>query len=219
MKLDILKLGKHDYDKTLEIQYDLLKKRQNGEIGDTLILVEHPNVITLGRNAEESNIIFSKEYLKSIGIDVFNIGRGGDVTYHGPGQIVGYPIVNFKHLKLGVREFVESLEEVFIQLLKDNYNIIAGRHPKHRGVWIGDKKITAIGLSIKKWVTMHGFAFNVNTNLDNFKYIVPCGITDMGVTSLEQLIGKKSDLDKMNELVLKYFIKIFNVNDYKEITL
>ena len=217
MKLNVLLLGRCNYEKALDIQHSILEKRQKGELGDTLILVEHPPVITIGRGGEASNVVASKEYLESMGIDVFETNRGGDVTYHGDGQIVGYPIVNLKELQMGVRDFVHKLEDIFIQLLKDKYNIDAGRYPEYTGVWIGNKKITAIGLAVKRGVTMHGFAFNVNTNLQHFQLIVPCGITDKEVTSLEKLTGEKADFYEMNKQVLEYYCKTFNYEGYEEL--
>lgn len=210
MKLNVLNLGRCEYEKALEIQYDMLKKRQDGIIEDTLILVEHPPVITLGRQAERAHIIGAEKLLQKNGIKIFETNRGGDVTYHGPGQIVGYPIFNIRESKMGIRQFVENLEEVFIRLLKDKYNINAHRNKEHTGVWIGNYKIAAIGLAVKRGVTMHGFAFNVNTNLDHFKFIVPCGISDKGVTSVESLVGKPVDFDEENKSVLKYFSEVFN---------
>ncbi|WP_432403034.1 lipoyl(octanoyl) transferase LipB [Wukongibacter sp. M2B1] len=217
MKLNVLLLGRCEYKKALEIQCDILKKRQNGDIEDTLILVEHLPVITMGRRAEKAHIIGSEKLLNKNGIKVFETNRGGDVTYHGPGQIVGYPIFDLKRYGMGIRRFVENLEEVFISLLKDIYNIDAGRNEENTGVWIGRNKITAIGLAVKRGVTMHGFAFNVNTNLDHFKFIVPCGIRDKGVTSVAELVGKTVDFEKEEKHVLEYFCKIFNYSGYDEV--
>ncbi|WP_053956056.1 lipoyl(octanoyl) transferase LipB [Inediibacterium massiliense] len=219
MKLNVLFLGKCEYEKALKIQYELLRKRQNNEIEDTLILVEHPPVITLGRRAQKGHILKSKEFLKKEGIDVFQINRGGDVTYHGDGQIVGYPIIHLKSISIGIRNFVNNLEELFIQLLYDKYHIVAGRDPKHTGVWVGEQKIVAIGLAVKRGVTMHGFAFNVNTNLDHFKWIIPCGIENRGVTSIQNMTEKNFDFQKANQFVFNYFLKIFHYETYKEVTL
>lgn len=219
MKLNVLFLGKCDYDRALDIQYNILEKRQKDEIGDTLILVEHPAVITIGRNGKETNVVASEEYLKSQGIAVFDTNRGGDVTYHGPGQIVGYPIIKLNKLGIGVRDFVKGLEEIFIKLIKGTYNIEAGRDTENTGVWIGNDKITAIGLAVKRGVTMHGFAFNVNTILEHFLLIVPCGITGKGVTSIEKLSGKKEDFEEMNKRVLEYFCREFGYDGYEEMKL
>ena len=216
--LNLLNLGKYDYDKALEIQYQLLKRRQDGEIHDTLILVEHPAVITLGKNASSENIIASERELNKLGIQTFETNRGGDVTYHGEGQIVGYPIVNLIENKIKVRSFVEKLEEVFVQVLKE-YNLEASGSSQDIGVWIGSEKITAIGLAVKRGVTMHGFAFNVNTNLDHFQYIIPCGIRDKGVTTLEKLVGRKVDFNYMNRRVLEEFVRAYDYEVVREMSL
>ncbi|MDF2840661.1 MAG: lipB [Clostridia bacterium] len=217
MKLNVIFLGKCNYEKAVEIQFKVLEKRQKGEIDDTLILVEHPPVITIGRGGDAANVVASEEYLNSMGIDVVRTNRGGDVTYHGDGQIVGYPIINLKNLGMGIRDFVNNLEEIFIQLLKDKYDIEAGRYPEFTGVWIKNRKITAIGLAVKRGITMHGFAFNVNTNLEHFQLIVPCGITGKEVTSVEKLTGSKVDFDEVNKLTLEYYCKIFNYDGYQEL--
>jgi lipoyl(octanoyl) transferase len=218
MKLNVIFLGRCEYEKALEIQYDILRKRQQGEIGDTIILVEHPPTLTLGRNAIASNIVISEEYAKENGITIYQTNRGGDVTYHGPGQIVGYPIINLKEKKMGVKDFVGNLEETFIQLLKDKYQIDTGRHEKHTGVWVGDEKILAIGIAVKHGVTMHGFAFNVSTNLEHFTWIIPCGISDKGVTSVENIVGNPVDFEKMNRTVIEYFCKVLNYDNFEELT-
>lgn len=210
--LNILSLGRCEYEKALAIQYDILKKRQEGNIEDTLILVEHPPVLTMGRQAEKANIICSEILLENNGIKIFETNRGGDVTYHGPGQIVGYPILDLKKYDMRVKWFVRNIEEVFIRLLMDRYNINASRSNGQIGVWVDNDKITAIGLSVKRGVTMHGFAYNVNTNLDHFNLIIPCGITDKGVTSIEQLVGKTVDFEKEKDAVIEYFCKEFNYN-------
>jgi lipoyl(octanoyl) transferase len=220
MKLNVLRLGRCDYKKAWDIQHDILEKRQKGELGDTLILVEHPPVITLGRNAIESNVVVPEKYLKDNGIGIYNIERGGDVTYHGPGQIVGYPIVGLRDKGIGIREFVERLENTFITLLKENYDIDSGINPEFPGVWVGSNKIVAIGLAVKRGVTMHGFAFNVNTNLEHFKLIVPCGISgDKGVTSLQRITGNDIDFDNANNIVLDYFYKTFEYDGLEELSL
>lgn len=210
--LNILSLGRCEYEKALAIQYDILKKRQEGNIEDTLILVEHPPVLTMGRQAEKANIICSEILLKNNGIKVFETNRGGDVTYHGPGQIVGYPILDLKKYDMRLKWFVRNIEEVFIRLLMDKYNINASRSNGQIGVWVDNDKITAIGLSVKRGVTMHGFAYNVNTNLNHFNLIIPCGITDKGVTSIKQLVGKTVDFEKEKDVVIEYFCKVFNYN-------
>ncbi|MZQ96397.1 MAG: lipoyl(octanoyl) transferase LipB [Acidaminobacter sp.] len=213
--LQILNLGVCDYLSAYQIQLDLVAKRQKSEIEDTLILVEHPPVITLGKSAEDGHILFAEDYLREQGVEIHKIERGGDVTYHGPGQIVGYPIFDIKHGGIGIRTFVENLEQLFIRLLKEEFDIPAGKDPVHTGVWVNGSKITAIGLAVKRGVTMHGFAFNVNTNMSHFQLIVPCGIADRGVTSLEMLTGETQDYARTTELVAAYFCKVFGYEGVK----
>jgi lipoyl(octanoyl) transferase len=216
MLLNVVLLGKYEYGKALEIQYELLAKRQRGEIEDTLLLVEHDPVITLGKNAERLNIRATAKQLEESGISIYNTDRGGDVTYHGYGQIVGYPIINLKSKEIGIKNFVRTLEELFIRMLKEKYDIDAGRDEHHAGVWVNDDKIVAIGLSVKRCVTMHGFAFNVSTNLEHFKYIVPCGIRDKGVTSLQKLIGERfRDAEIEYGSIIEYFCDLFSYEGFK----
>jgi len=213
MNLNIVKLGNMDYAEALSIQEKLLELRQKNKISDTFLLVEHPPTLTLGKRGEYSNILLPLEELRKKGIGIYEINRGGDVTYHGPGQLVGYPIVNLNELGLGVKEYVWKLEEVFIRLLGEKYNIKAHREDnKYTGVWVDESKITAIGIAVKHWVTMHGFAFNINTNLEHFKWINPCGITDKGVVSLEKLLGKPGDFKELQNTVVDYFCEIFKFN-------
>lgn len=219
MKLNVLFLGKCDYERSFNIQNAILEKRKKDEISDTLILVEHPAVITLGKNNDDSNVMVSKEYLNSLNIELVKATRGGDVTYHGEGQIVGYTIVKLRELGGGIKKFVNNIEEVFIDLLKDKYNIDAKRDQEFTGVWVDDGKITAIGLSVSGGVTMHGFAFNVNTNLAHFDLIIPCGISDKKVTSIEKLIGKKANYNELVKDVIKYYCKIFDYDGFEMLSL
>ncbi len=213
MKLTILNKSLVDYGEALKLQKDLMVKRQNEEINDTLILLEHPPVITKGKRTEDHHIILSDEILKKQGIGLYEIDRGGEATYHGPGQLVGYLIFNLYSKQRELKKFIANVEEIFINLLKDEYGIISDRDLKHRGVWVGNEKITAIGISIHKAVTMHGFAFNINTNLDHFNWIIPCGITDRGVTSIKKITGENQDMDKLKDLTGKYLSKIFKYED------
>ncbi len=216
--LNLLYLGKCEYEKALDIQFRLLKKRQQGEIDDTLILVEHPAVITLGKSASDKHVVASEKELSRQGIQRFETNRGGDVTYHGEGQIVGYPIVNLIENKIKVRSFVEKMEDVFVNILKD-FDLQAQGSSKDIGVWVGNEKITAIGLAVKKGVTMHGFAFNVNTNLEHFQYIIPCGIQDKGVTTLEKLTGESQNFSRMNERVAEEFRNVYGYQSVRKMTL
>lgn len=205
--LEIVKTGIMDYEKSLGLQYELHEKRVCDKITDTLVITEHPHVFTMGRRASDSDFKIPKNEIGKTGIKIKNIKRGGEITYHGPGQLVFYIICRIENR--GIKEFVHKLEEVSIKFLSDNYNIKAVRHEKHRGAWIGRKKIAAIGLEIKKNVTMHGFSININTDLKYYDLIVPCGITDMGVTSLKEITGHKADMDKTAGLIKDSFCKVF----------
>lgn len=198
-----------DYQSALDMQFELLEKRQNNLIPDTLILVEHPPTITLGRRAVEADILANKKILKETGVEICKINRGGEVTYHGPGQIVGYLIFDLKNFNRDVRTFVINIEEAIIQVLKEEFDIIGERNPLNNGVWVGPKKITAIGIGIKQWVTMHGFAFNINTNLEHFKWIVPCGMENAEMTSLEQITGKQYNIEAIKPKLIEKFKQIF----------
>jgi len=213
MDLNIVRLGKMDYGKALDIQERLLAARQGGRIGDTLLLVEHPPVLTVGRRGSDANIRVSREWLADHGVTVYPVNRGGDVTYHGPGQIVGYPIMDLTGHGRDIKAFVSGIKDVFIRLLAEEYGIEAtGGEGEYTGVFVGEEKITAIGIAVKRWVTMHGFAFNVNTDLNHFDWIVPCGLADRGVTSLEKLLGSPRDFDRMNEIVARYFCESFGMD-------
>ena len=220
MQLNVINLGKIEYDEVFKIQQEIVKLRQDKLINDTLLLLEHLPVITIGRSGDNENIIVPQEFLKENNINIHYVNRGGDVTYHGLGQIVGYPIIDLANHGKDLKLYVSKLEEVIIKLLKEEFNIHAYTNDmKYTGVWVDDNKITAIGVLIKRWVTMHGFAFNVNTNLDHFKWIIPCGIQDKGVTSLKTLLGKELDLNIINELIVKHFCDIFGYDDINECSL
>ncbi len=211
MRMNVLDLGMCDYERAFGIQLETVGKVQSGEAADTLILVEHPPVITLGRNSLEGNVLMLPEQLKEKGIALHQTNRGGDVTYHGPGQLVGYPIFDLKNRHGGsIRIFVNNLEEVFIRLLEDSWGIEAHRDPCNAGVWIGREKIVALGLAVKRGVTMHGFAFNVQPDLSHYQAIVPCGLADRGVTSLERITGLKTDMATVKALVQEAFIRQYH---------
>ena len=213
MELIVTKLGRMDYREALSLQEKLLGLRQQAGISDILLLVEHPPVLTLGRRGKRHNILLPADELRKKGIAIYEVNRGGDVTYHGPGQLVGYPIMDLKQHGADIKSFVWGLEEVFIRLLKEQYEITASRdEKKYTGVWVENQKITAIGIAVNRWATMHGFAFNINTNLEHFRWINPCGITDKGVTSLAQLTGSICDFDKVTAKVVEYFTEIFGMN-------
>jgi lipoyl(octanoyl) transferase len=201
-------LNRIAYAEAHELQKQLHEARKRDEIPDTLLLLEHPHVITLGRAAERNNIIASPELLSERGVEVFETGRGGDVTYHGPGQLVGYPIINLAPDRCDLRRYVRDLQEVLIRAARD-FGVKADRHPQHIGVWARDEKLAAIGIRISRWVTMHGFAFNVTTDLNYFQLIVPCGIPDHGVTSLEKLTGQRIALTEVAARAAHHFGEIF----------
>jgi lipoyl(octanoyl) transferase len=195
-KCELRDLGRLDYEAALALQKELVERRKRGEIPDQFLLLEHPHVITLGRNARGEHLLAGPEILARAGIAVYATDRGGDVTYHGPGQIVGYPILDLRAWKRDVVAYVRSLEQVLIDALA-RFAIRAGRLEGCTGVWVEDRKIAAIGVHISRWITSHGFALNVTTDLDYFRYIVPCGLT-RPVTSMraegasasrEQVIG------------------------------
>jgi lipoyl(octanoyl) transferase len=221
LEIDVVNLGLMDYNKALEIQIGKWQRVANEEERDTLFLVEHPPVITLGVRGKKENILVPEEELEKMGVSVVQVSRGGDVTYHGPGQIVGYPVMNLKHFGRDIHYFVEKIEDTFIKLLKDDYGIDACRGDKtYTGVWVGNDKITAIGIQVKRWTTMHGFAFNVNTDLSHFNWIIPCGLSDRGVTSLQKLTNRKQDMNKLFKRTAEAFCESFGVTpnfvDYNE---
>jgi lipoyl(octanoyl) transferase len=208
--IEVRRLGVVSYAEGLEIQKALVAQRKAGEIPDQLLLLEHPPVITLGvktRNGR-SHIIAPADLLDAQGVEVFETGRGGDVTYHGPGQLVGYPIIDLKPDRCDVHQYVRDLEEVMIRMAAA-FGVEAGRIPGLTGAWVGNDKLAAIGVRIARWVTSHGFAFNVNTSLAHFDFIVPCGITDKGVTSLEKLIGRPVSMAEVEESAIDAFRQVF----------
>jgi len=200
MRLTICRMGKMSYDLALKLQYELVAARLENRIDNTLLLLEHPPVLTMGTRADPANIYLPREQLAAAGVDIYEVNRGGDVTYHGPGQIVGYLIVQLKELDLSIRQFIQTIEESLIDVLQQ-FGIIADfRRDKYTGVWVGDRKIVAFGIAVQHGVTMHGFAFNVNTDLCHYDWINPCGLS-MGVTSVANEIGHKVDIDMVYDLV------------------
>lgn len=206
----VLLEGALEYKESLDLQKKLLNLRQKDLINDFLLVLEHPPIITLGKSANASHILFSNETLKVLGVKVYQSDRGGDVTYHGPGQIVGYPIMDIRKNNISIKKYIWMLEQMFIELLKNEYFIPAYREAQNRGVWVNDQKITAIGCAVKSGVTTHGFAFNVSTNLKHFELINPCGIIDKGVTSLEAVLGDPIDFNQVKQIVVDYFCQTFN---------
>jgi lipoyl(octanoyl) transferase len=182
-----------------------------------LLLCQHPHVFTLGKSGKAENLLVNDEQLKQIKATYYKINRGGDITYHGPGQLVGYPILDLDNFFTDIHKYLRLLEEAIIKTCAD-YNIVTGRYPGYTGVWLDAdqptaRKICAMGVRCSRWVTMHGFAFNVNTNLDYFKHIVPCGIDDKAVTSLEQELGHKIDMEEVKKKFLVHFENIFEAKN------
>jgi lipoyl(octanoyl) transferase len=212
--LNYCDLNNIDYQEAWDLQKEILEMRVDEKINDILFLLEHPHTYTLGKVADKRNLIGSVDYLMQNKISVFDIDRGGDITYHGPGQIVGYPIIDLKKWKQDTHRYLRSLEEVIIKTCSE-YGLKGVRDSKYTGVWIGDKKIAAIGIKVSRWVTMHGFAFNINTDLDFFSGIIPCGIVDKGVTSLKNELSKSIDISEVKEKLVNNFKNIF---DYEDVT-
>ena len=200
------------YGEALALQRALVEDRRANRIPDTLLLVEHPHVLTLGVRGDggRSHILATAEALASRGVDSHETGRGGDLTYHGPGQLVGYPIIDLKPDRCDVHRYVRDLEDVLIRTASD-YGVAAARVDGLTGVWVGQEKLAAIGVRIARWITSHGFALNVTTNLDYFSLIVPCGIADRGVTSLAQLTGLNFDPVEVAGQVAEHFANVFNL--------
>lgn len=213
--VDLLLLDETPYNQVWELQRSIFQDLIEAKANDTLILCEHPPVFTLGRVTEEVNILFTDEVLAKIGAEKFEIERGGDVTFHGPGQLVGYPILNLSHFKEDLGWYLRSLEEVIIKTLA-SYNIIGFRIAGRTGVWVGEsnneRKICAIGIKASHWCTMHGFAFNINTDLSYFDHIIPCGISDRGVVNLSELVQEPITVSEVKTRLATFFEEIFEVH-------
>lgn len=210
-------LGLIDYQEAWDLQKEILDIRYKNEISDMLFLLEHPHTYTLGKVADKNHLIGSDEYLEENKISVYDIDRGGDITYHGPGQIVGYPIINLNDWEKDTHKYLRALEEVIIRVCKE-YGLNAERNSNHTGVWLENKKIAAIGIKVSRWITMHGFAFNVNTDLSLFQGIIPCGINDKEVTSLQRELGENLNLEKVKELLLTNFLEVFNYKYFSTVS-
>lgn len=217
-------LGTIDYKKAWDFQEKLFneainKKIKGNNILNYLLFCEHPHVYTLGRNGKKENLLISEEQIRLINASYYHINRGGDITYHGPGQIVVYPIFDLEELGLTLKQYIENLEQIIIDCLAD-YNITAGRLAGATGVWLDsgikgrERKICAIGVRISRFVTMHGLAFNVNTNLDYFNYINPCGFVDKGVTSMKEELKKEQSLDEVKQNLLKHFTQSLHLSEF-----
>jgi lipoyl(octanoyl) transferase len=210
--LQVRRLGRVAYADGLALQQELVEQRRRNEIPDQLLLLEHPPVVTLGvkvRN-DRSHVLATPERLASLGVELHETGRGGDVTYHGPGQVVGYPILDLRPDRCDVHAYVRDLEEVMIRAAR-RFGVEATRVEGLTGIWVGNEKLAAIGVRISRWITSHGFAFNVNTNLSHFSLIVPCGITDRGVTSLEKLLGHSVPMAEVGDALEAAFLERFSI--------
>ena len=215
-------LGIVDYKKVWDYQEELFanvlvhRKQSEETLSGYLLFCEHPHVYTLGKSGQNTNLLISDQMLKQIGATYYHVNRGGDITYHGQGQIVAYPIFDLELLKIGLKEYIHLLEEVVIKTLED-FGITSSRLDSSTGVWLDagqegkERKICAIGVRANRFVTMHGLAFNVNTNLDYFSYINPCGFADKGVTSMQKELGMKIDFETVQQVMLKYFVEVFGI--------
>jgi len=201
-------LGIVGYDDGLHLQESAIEHLRSGEAPEQLLLLEHPHVFTLGRGADSSNILADPLQIQTNSVEVHETGRGGDVTYHGPGQLVGYPIINLKPDRCDVHRYVRDLEEALIRTISE-FGVTGTRIKGLTGVWVGNDKIAAIGVRIARWITSHGFALNVNTDLSYFNMIVPCGITDKGVTSLSRLLGSQIPMSDVARVVSSQFAQVF----------
>ncbi|NJK86730.1 MAG: lipoyl(octanoyl) transferase LipB [Bacteroidales bacterium] len=218
MKVIFEDLGNVDYKEAWDYQElvhkSIVETKESFQNNQKLLFCEHPHVYTLGKSGKETNLLINPDFLTSIGATYYKINRGGDITYHGPGQIVGYPIIDLERLKIGVKEYIFKLEESIIQLLK-NYGIQGSRFEKSTGVWLDTqnpekaRKICAIGVRVSKYVTMHGFALNVNTDLNYFNYINPCGFIDRGVTSMAKELNAPVDFQKVKEELKSVIYHVF----------
>jgi lipoate-protein ligase B len=212
----LLEPGRIGWREAFEWQQRLVAERKLGLIPDQLLLLEHPHTVTMGRNGHEANVLAGPELMARAGIEYHATDRGGDVTYHGPGQLVGYPILDLREWKRDVGEYVRALEQVIIDTLAD-FGVQAGRIPKLTGVWVDGRKIAAIGVHLSRWVTSHGFALNVSTDLSYFQYIVPCGLTKP-VTSLAGC-GVRATLDEVSSTLAEHFGRIFECEMARAATL
>lgn len=220
LSIKYIDLGLKEYKQAWEFQEkihaSLKNEKENnspGPYAGSLIFCEHPHVFTIGKSGQVNNLLINNEYLKKINASYYKSNRGGDITYHGPGQIVGYPVFDLERLKIGVREYIHRLEEAIIRTLAE-YKIEATRLADATGVWLDTgtpkaRKICAIGVRVSRAITMHGFALNVNTDLNYFSYINPCGFIDKGITSMEKELKQKPDFDEVKEIVKKNIMSVF----------
>lgn len=217
---NVYKLGRVPYAKALDIQLKLLELRKTGEIGDTLLLLEHPHTITIGRRGNMGNLLAANNYLEKAGIHFEVISRGGDITYHGPGQLVGYPIMDLNEMGRDIHKYLRRLEETIIVSLND-FGMRGRRVKGVTGVWVKWHKIASIGVGVKKWISYHGFALNVNTDLSYFDMMVPCGIENVRMTSIQRWLAREEfvDMPEVEESIIKAFTQVFNITNSNITTL
>jgi|TARA_B110000438_G_C15644356_1_gene576759 lipoate-protein ligase B len=207
LEIEIMDLGVKSYEDVWKYQKEMQQKRINNQIEDILILVEHPPVYTLGKNADQNHLLQNR----SKSVEVFNVERGGDITFHGPGQLVCYPIIDLNNYKKSISWYMRVLEQIIIDSLK-TFDVVGQRIEGLTGVWVDEKKIAAQGVKISRWVTMHGFSLNVNPDLSFYDGIIPCGIFHYGVTSIEKLLGEKQNMGRVKEIVINSFNSHFQIN-------
>ena len=211
-ELWVVRLGRMGYEECLELQREVARQRISGAIPeDVLLLVEHPPVVTLGRSSKQKNLVSTPAYLASRGVELFEVERGGDVTFHGPGQLVGYPIFDLKRHRQDLHWYLRSVEEALIRTLSQ-YGISAERSTGYTGVWTNGRKIASIGVHARDWVTWHGFALNVTTDLSYFDLIVPCGIVGVEMTSIAKETGSMPELDSVSDIVAREFAALFDLS-------
>ena len=208
--IGVVNLGITSYGPTWDLQRRLFDLRVAGKISDVLLLNEHKHVYTLGKTSDDDHLLANDAELRAKGADVFHTDRGGDVTYHGPGQLVGYPILDLNEYYNDVHRYLRDLEEVIVRSLSD-HGITARRDKEYTGVWAGNEKIAAIGVKVSRWVTMHGFALNVNTDISYFDRIVPCGIFHRGVTSMQRILGADVSIASVSQSIVSHFGEVFGV--------
>jgi lipoyl(octanoyl) transferase len=211
-KLTYCNLDTVDYKEAWDLQKNIFELRHQKKVDDVFLLLEHPHTYTLGKTADEKNLVGNDEYLNKNKISVYDIDRGGDITYHGPGQIVGYPIIDLNNWGKDTDKYLRALEEIIIRTCSD-FGLAVTRVPKYTGVWIEDRKIAAIGIKVTRWITMHGFALNVNTDLSLYNGIIPCGITNKEVTSLKKELNTEINLQEVKSNIFNHAVEIFGYDD------
>jgi lipoate-protein ligase B len=207
--LNLVDLGYKDYKEVWDLQKTIHRKRVDGEVADTLLIVEHNPVITMGKSGKGENLLLPFELLEKKGVSYYHIERGGDVTYHGPGQLVGYPIINIRNGLVGIKPYIQKLEQVIIKTLAQ-FGIEGETKEKMIGVWTKKGKICSIGVAVKRWVTFHGFALNVNTDLKYFDFIVPCGLPNIKMISMQKILKREVPLEEVKNDIIKNFGSVFN---------